>query len=80
MIDALSIALAHTLLGVAAWRLSNRPELDNEPPPTPDVRPDGFAPRVLHHISLEPKFGKAAKKQRLKVQKKYTAKRRPPRA
>lgn len=43
MIDNLSILLSHGLLAWALWVLANRPELDDEAPPTPDTEPAGFA-------------------------------------
>ncbi len=42
MIDNLSILLSHALLAFALWQLMNRPELDLEDPPIPDVEPEGF--------------------------------------
>lgn len=46
MIDNLSILLSHALLAVALWILMNRPDLDIEEPPVPDVEPEGFARRT----------------------------------
>jgi hypothetical protein len=46
MIDNLSILLSHALLAVALWILMNRPDLDFEEPPAPDVEPEGFAKRT----------------------------------
>lgn len=53
MIDNLSILLSHALLALAFWILANRPELDQEDPPTPDVEREGFAVRRtrLHPIA-----------------------------
>jgi hypothetical protein len=46
MIDNLSILLSHALLAIALWILMNRPDLDAEEPPVPDVEPQGFARRT----------------------------------
>jgi hypothetical protein len=46
MIDNLSILLSHALLAVALWILMNRPDLDVEDPPVPDIEPEGFAKRT----------------------------------
>ena len=45
MIDNFSILLSHALLALALWLLTNRPDLDVEAPPPPDVEPEGFARR-----------------------------------
>ncbi|MEP2987606.1 MAG: hypothetical protein ABJN65_16185 [Parasphingorhabdus sp.] len=42
MIDNFALALTHGLLLIAAWRLINRPDLDQEDPPEKDKRPSGF--------------------------------------
>jgi hypothetical protein len=42
VIDNFSILLSHALLAFALWRLMNRPELDQEEPPTSDAEPEGF--------------------------------------
>lgn len=39
MIDNFALGLTHVLMLLAAWRLLRRPELDREPPPTPDAAP-----------------------------------------
>jgi hypothetical protein len=52
VIDNFSILLSHTLLAFAFWQLMNRPELDREEPPTPDLEPEGFA---LKHITTQRK-------------------------
>jgi hypothetical protein len=43
VIDNFSILLSHALLAFALWHLMNRPDLDLEEPPAPDVEPQGFA-------------------------------------
>lgn len=47
MIDNFSILLSHALLAYAFWHLMNRPELDLEEPPAPDLEPEGFAHQRL---------------------------------
>jgi hypothetical protein len=47
VIDNLSILLSHALLAFAFWQLMNRPELDLEEPPAPDLEPEGFAHQRL---------------------------------
>jgi hypothetical protein len=42
MIDNFSILLSHGLLLLAFWLLSQRDDLDNEPPPERDPEPQGF--------------------------------------
>ncbi len=56
MIDNFSILLSHALLAWALWVLVNRPELDDEAPPTPDTEPEGFAvkrPSASHPSSQQ---------------------------
>ena len=43
MIDNLSILLSHGLLAWGLWVLANRPDLDEEAPPSSDTEPAGFA-------------------------------------
>jgi hypothetical protein len=43
VIDNFSILLSHALLAFALWHLMNRPDLDVEEPPVPDIEPEGFA-------------------------------------
>ena len=43
MIDNFSILLSHALLAFALWHLMNRPDIDVEEPPEPDIEPEGFA-------------------------------------
>jgi hypothetical protein len=47
VIDNFSILLSHALLAYAFWHLMNRPELDLEAPPAPDLEPEGFAHQRL---------------------------------
>jgi hypothetical protein len=47
VIDNFSILLSHALLAYAFWQLINKPELDLEEPPTPDLEPEGFAHQRL---------------------------------
>jgi hypothetical protein len=42
MIDNFSILLSHALLAFAFWHLTQRVDLDDEPPATPDPKPEGF--------------------------------------
>jgi hypothetical protein len=42
MIDNFSILLSHGLLLLAFWLLSQREDLDSEPPPEKDKEPQGF--------------------------------------
>ncbi len=42
MIDNFSILLSHGLLLLAFWLLSQRDDLDQEPPPEKDKEPQGF--------------------------------------
>jgi hypothetical protein len=42
MIDNFSILLSHGLILLAFWYLSQRDDLDTEPPPEPDAEPQGF--------------------------------------
>jgi hypothetical protein len=42
MIDNFSILLSHGLILLAFWLLSQREDLDKEPPPERDKEPQGF--------------------------------------
>jgi hypothetical protein len=55
MIDNFSILLSHALIALAFWFLSQRDDLDQEDPPTPDAEPEGFA-----NSMRKPKPGKKA--------------------
>jgi hypothetical protein len=59
MIDNLSILLSHVLIVLAFWFLSQRDDLDNEEPPTPDVEPEGFANAVRKRQTRQVKKGAA---------------------
>jgi hypothetical protein len=41
MIDTLGLAISHSLILLAAWRLFLRPDLDNENPEETGFRPKG---------------------------------------
>ncbi len=45
MVDNFSILLSHILIALAFWYLSQREDLDHEPPPMPDEEPEGFMKR-----------------------------------
>jgi len=42
MIDNFALALTHGLMMLAAWRLTMRPDVDQEDPPEKDKEPTGF--------------------------------------
>ena len=51
MVDYFALALTHVLLALAAWRLSQRPDLDRDPPAdeapeSPEAPPVSKVPRL----------------------------------